>query len=118
MEHGVYHRGRTSFVMSRKLNEREIHQGTKPATNPAAMTRKTADPAIANSFLIKSHVSRSLGHAQWKSVHGSRLPSDHSDTAAGLGSRGFTMQLHCRGGRLPLRITPDTYRYCPLTLAY
>jgi len=34
--------------------QREIHQGTKPATNPGAMTRKTAEPRIANTFLIMS----------------------------------------------------------------
>ena len=32
--------------------QREIHQGAKPATNPGAMTRKTAEPTIANAFLI------------------------------------------------------------------
>ena len=30
----------------------EIHQGTNPATKPGAMTRKTAEPAIAATFLI------------------------------------------------------------------
>src|SRR4051794_21073535 len=31
--------------------QREIHHGTKPTTNPGAMTRKIADPVIAESFL-------------------------------------------------------------------
>jgi predicted nucleic acid-binding Zn ribbon protein len=30
----------------------EIHQGTKPAKNPGAMTRKIAEPRIAHNFLI------------------------------------------------------------------
>jgi hypothetical protein len=30
----------------------EIHQGTKPATKLGAMTRKSADPTMAASFLI------------------------------------------------------------------
>ena len=34
--------------------QREIHQGTKPAMKPGAMTRKTAEPTIANTFLIMS----------------------------------------------------------------
>jgi len=34
--------------------QREIHQGTKPATNPGAMTRKNAEPMIANTFLLMS----------------------------------------------------------------
>jgi hypothetical protein len=34
--------------------QRKIHQGTKPATNLGAMTRKTADPTIANTFLLMS----------------------------------------------------------------
>ena len=29
----------------------EIHQGTKPATNPGA-AKKTAEPMIANTFLV------------------------------------------------------------------
>jgi hypothetical protein len=32
----------------------EIHHGTKPATNPGAMTRKIADPTIARTFLTIS----------------------------------------------------------------
>jgi hypothetical protein len=34
--------------------QREIHHGTTPATNPGAMTRKTPEPTIANTFLIIS----------------------------------------------------------------
>jgi hypothetical protein len=30
----------------------EIHQGTKPATNPGAIPRKTAEPTIASAFLF------------------------------------------------------------------
>src|SRR6266498_17143 len=33
---------------------REIHQGARPATNPGAMTRKTAEPMIASTFLMLS----------------------------------------------------------------
>ncbi len=34
--------------------QREIHHGTKPATNPGAMTRKTTEPTIAKTFLVMS----------------------------------------------------------------
>ena len=40
--------------------QREIHQGTKPATNPGAITRKTADPTIAKTFLIMSPLKQIL----------------------------------------------------------
>ena len=34
--------------------QREIHRGINPATNPGAMTRKTAEPKMANAFRIMS----------------------------------------------------------------
>jgi hypothetical protein len=46
----------------------EIHQGTRPATKPGAMTRKSADPTIAAAFLITCSVSRSAGSAQSKAT--------------------------------------------------
>src|SRR5258708_5690144 len=55
MVDGIYHPGQMSLRNVRKLNEREILQGTKPATNPGAMTRKTAAPTIAKQF--PNHVS-------------------------------------------------------------
>jgi hypothetical protein len=36
------------------IRHREIHQGAKPAMNPGAMTKNTAEPAIASAFLIFS----------------------------------------------------------------
>lgn len=47
------------------MRQREIHQGTNPATTPGAITRKTAEPAIANAFLVMLHISRSFSRPQW-----------------------------------------------------
>src|ERR1035437_847973 len=40
--------------------QRKIHQGAKPATNPGAMTRKTAEPAIGNTLLTMSSCKQVL----------------------------------------------------------
>ena len=53
----------------------EIHQGTKPATNPGAMTRKTAEPSIANTFLIMSPGISVLASRLW-TVYSNRLDCD------------------------------------------
>ena len=36
----------------------EIHHGAKPATNPGAMTRKTAEPIVAAAFLITPYCNQ------------------------------------------------------------
>jgi hypothetical protein len=40
--------------------QREIHHGAKPTTNPGTMTKKTAEPTIAETFLITSPCKQAL----------------------------------------------------------
>jgi hypothetical protein len=63
MVDGIYHPGQMSLRNVRKLNEREILQGTKPATNPGAMTRKTAAPTIAKQWRPIGTPDAYRGHA-------------------------------------------------------
>jgi hypothetical protein len=65
---------RKSAIPKKGLSSRqlEIHQGTKPATNPGAMTRKTADPNDCQH--LPNHVpmkTNPFARAQWKLAHGS-----------------------------------------------
>lgn len=64
--------------------QREIHRGTKPATNPGATTRKTAEPTIANTRLTMSSCKQVLGPSAMKSA----LPIAASASRARSRSRG------------------------------
>src|ERR1035438_9340808 len=48
--------------------QREIHRGTKPATNPGATTRKTAEPTIANTRLTMSSCKQVVKPSAMKSA--------------------------------------------------
>jgi hypothetical protein len=45
-------------------SHREIHHGTRPAPIPAAITKKSADPNIANAFLAEGLEGVTFAHGR------------------------------------------------------
>src|ERR1700722_7985989 len=78
--------------------QREIHQGTKPATNPGAITRKTAEPIIASSLLTTSSmyagpsVMLVCRHRQSSSRFGER---ENQQGVAGIWAANLPRQFRC-----------------------
>src|SRR5215469_13759277 len=76
------------------IRQWEIHQGTNPATKPGAMTRKTAEPAIAATFLIRCSLKqvcrRNRSPPTWESIFAV------SSEVTGHGKTESTLHYHAR----------------------